>query len=221
MKYENPDLHKNAFNCPHCNAYAQQTQSTISLNRTHEAKYDFLEYKPAVNCASNKKSITLTTCYVCKNFSLWLNDILLFPNKINIEMPNIDMPEKVKEFYMEARSIYIKSPRAACALLRLSIQHLCIFLGEKGSNINTDIGNLVKKGLSSEIQKALDIVRITGNNAVHPGEFEITDNSEIAFSLFKIVNYIIQKMITDKKDIDELYSQLPKGAIEAIEKRDK
>ena len=71
-----------------------------------------------------------------------------------------DMPESVKQLYNEAGLIYNKSPRAACALLRLAIERLCNELGEVDRDINNNIGALVKKGLSKDIQQALDVVRV-------------------------------------------------------------
>jgi hypothetical protein len=46
-------------------------------------------------------------------------------------------------------------------------------LGESGKNLNTDIGNLVKEGLSVDIQQALDSLRVIGNESVHPGELDL------------------------------------------------
>ena len=50
--------------------------------------------------------------------------------------PNVDMPESVKQLYNEAGTIYNKSPRAACALLRLAIDRLCNELEETDRDIN-------------------------------------------------------------------------------------
>eukprot|EP01031_Cornospumella_fuschlensis_P049643 gene49643-60771_t len=82
--------------------------------------------------------------------------------------PNPDLPENVLSIYNEAANIVNSSPRGALALLRLAIQELCINLGESGKDLNKDIGNLVSKGLLPDVQKALDVVRVIGNNAVHP-----------------------------------------------------
>ena len=120
----------------------------------------------------------------------------------------------------EAREICGASPRAAAALLRLSIQKLCKELGESGKNINNDIANLVLKGLPSQIQQALDIIRVIGNNAVHPGELNPEDVAEVAFSLFELTNQIVEEMISKPKKLEALFNRLPEGARDAIKRRD-
>ncbi|MGP0592699.1 DUF4145 domain-containing protein [Nitrospira sp. T9] len=126
----------------------------------------------------------------------------------------------IKATYEEARSILHLSPRGTAALLRLCIQNLCIHLGKDGKNLNKDIASLVSDGLDIRIQRALDIVRVIGNNAVHPGQIELQDDQETATQLFKLVNLIADKMISERNTLNELYGSLPAGAIEAIEHRD-
>jgi hypothetical protein len=129
------------------------------------------------------------------------------------------MPIEVKKEYYEAALILTNSPRGAAALLRLAIQKLCIYLGGTGENANDDIAALVKKGLPVTVQQALDIVRVTGNNAVHPGQIN-TDDVEIVVNLFPLVNIIVEYMISIPNKINGLYSNLPESAKSAIEKRD-
>ncbi len=105
-------------------------------------------------------------------------------------------------------------------MLRLAIQKLCKVLGEPGKDINTDIKNLVVKGLPSKVQEALDSVRVIGNEAVHPGELNLNDNREIAKKLFKLVNFIATKLISQPKEIDELHSSLPENKLDGIKRRD-
>ena len=131
------------------------------------------------------------------------------------------MPEDIKNLYLEARDVYPISKKSSAALLRLALQLLCKNLGEKGENINNDIANLVKKGLPEVIQKALDTLRITGNQAVHPGELNLEENIELVESLFWILNFIVDETYSKKKKINELYNKLPKNLLNAIEKRDK
>ena len=105
--------------------------------------------------------------------------------------------------------------------MRLAVQKLCKHLGERGDNLNQDIGNLVKKGLPIPIQRALDVVRVIGNNAVHPGEIDFKDTPEACTQLFGIVNMIVDRMLEEPKKLNELFSSLPYSSLSQIEKRDK
>jgi Domain of unknown function (DUF4145) len=126
----------------------------------------------------------------------------------------------VRRDYEEASTILDVSPRGAAALLRLAVQKLCKELDESGENLNADIASLVRKGLDVRVQKALDAVRVIGNNAVHPGQIDLRDDRATAETLFSLVNLICEKMITEPKHVDEVYARLPEAARKAIEQRD-
>lgn len=145
---------------------------------------------------------------------------MVYPLTGNVEQPNDDLPQDVLQDYNEAKNIVNISPRGAAALLRLSLQKLCIHLGEKGKNINDDIANLVKKGLPAQLQQALDSVRVIGNHAVHPGQLDLKDKPETALALFSFVNIICDYFITQPKKIAEVFGNLPDKDKENIAKRD-
>ena len=86
--------------------------------------------------------------------------------------------------------------------------------------MNKDIRALVEDGLEPEIQKALDVVRVIGNNAVHPGQIELRDDREIAEKLFGLLNLIADRMISRKKQVAEIYMKLPETNRQAIERAD-
>lgn len=225
-KFVPPSFYQKAFTCPYCKVLAQIEW---------QALYDGNAYKLGY-------SIHIAICQVCKNYSLWqrcgfsqngkpqLVEEMLYP-KLSAIPPAEDMPVSIKAIYQEASNVLGDSPRAACALLRLALQELTVYLRDnfaeykslKGKNINEDIKELVKLGLSPKVQKALDIVRIAGNNAVHSTkELDINDNPRIAYKLFEMLNFIVQEMITRPKEIDNLFEDnIPEGAKEAVEKRDK
>ena len=145
---------------------------------------------------------------------------MIFPRKTTVALPNPDLHDDIKSDYLEASSVLADSPRAAAALLRLALQKLCKQLGEKGQSINDDIKSLVAKGLNPLVQKSLDALRITGNNAVHPGEINLTEDPSRVVKLFELINFIANKMITEPKEIEGFYSQLPEGALDAVKRRD-
>ncbi|MEZ8761393.1 DUF4145 domain-containing protein [Vibrio splendidus] len=145
---------------------------------------------------------------------------MLHPQFVYVQQAHVDMPEDCKNIFNEARDISSASARGSAALLRLCIQLLMVHLEAKGNNINENIADLVSKGLSPEVQQALDFVRVTGNEAVHPGTVSLDDNQETINYLFMWVNYIVEDRISRPKKLKEMYNSLPEGARKSIEKRD-
>lgn len=166
------------------------------------------------------QEFTLSKCNSCGAPTIWLDQKMIFPLESTAERPSSDLPEEVHHDFEEARAIANRSPRGAAALLRLGIQKLCRHLGEPGNNINADIASLVAKGLPSRVQQALDSVRVIGNEAVHPGSIDLKDDLDTVNRLFKLVNFIAHKMITEPREIDELYASLPTDKLAGIVKRD-
>lgn len=205
-----PTVGAYAFSCPSCNAYSHQRWAGPPLRLSDN---DGGSAMPLSDCRASM-------CVHCNNFALWVGINLVYPDVGVAPPPNVDMPDDAQGDYKEAVSVVARSPRAAAALLRLSIEKVCIYLTSEGHDLNAKIGILVQNGLRSEIQKALDTVRVIGNNAVHPGQMDLSDDHETCIGLFGLVNIIVHDRITQPKAIDELFSKLPDGAKNQIERRD-
>jgi hypothetical protein len=204
--YKSPIFNESAFNCPICNAYADQSWSKI--------------YFKIGGGITQVNSSSLSRCSHCRDYSLWKDEKLIYPHISTAPLPSGDLPDEMKVDFNEARIILNQSPRGAAALLRLCIQKLCGFLGESGKDINRDIGSLVTKGLPTRIQQSLDIVRVIGNDAVHPGQIDLKDDIETATKLFHLINFIVDVMITQPNEIDNIFNSLPKNKLEGIKNRD-
>lgn len=241
-----PELHKECFQCPHCNVVSQQewfTQSYASeianriLNneyynyRTQISDYEqkvITKFITRIEPANNKyilnyipSSFAVSTCSSCSEITIWKDSNIVFPRKISVERPNQDMDQEIQDLYLEAALIVGDSPKGATALLRLALQLLLKQIGKSGKNINNDIKELVAQGLSPKIQQALDLLRVVGNNAVHPGQIDLSDDNEIAIKLFHILNFIANEMITKPKELDFLYSSIiPEDTKQHIKERD-
>lgn len=204
-QYFPPQMGANKYHCPHCGVFASQANANVVFGN-----------QIASNFASAR-------CSYCSKYTVWYEPAkaMIFPDTGTAPLPHDDMPAEVVADYNEARSIFNKSPKGAAALLRLGLQKLLKALGEKGDNINDDIGELVRKhNLPATTQQALDAVRIIGNSAVHPGEIKLDDTPEIAFKIFGLLNFIARNQITEPKEIAALYGGMPAGALAAVAKRD-
>jgi hypothetical protein len=205
--YVAPWVKGDAFNCPYCHAYAKQEWTVMTVG---------------VGSGSYRvdERFRVSYCARCDAGTIWFRDTIVFPEHGYSEPPNTDLPAEIQHDYTEAALILSKSPRGAAALLRLCIQKLCRHLEQPGENINADIKALVAAGLPPKVQEALDSVRVIGNDAVHPGELDLRDDRETATKLFKLVNFIATKMISEPNEIDEIYKTLPTSKREAIDHRD-
>ena len=204
-----PPTHRSkSFDCPHCGVFADQAWSGM----WHQTRGPHVTEAPGYE---------VVNCRHCGKFSIWVNKTMVFPAIATAPLPNPDMPDPIQQDYLEARDILEQSPRGSAALLRLSVQKLCKHLGEPGKNINTDIGSLVQKGLPVRVQQALDVVRVIGNNAVHPGQIDLKDDRSVAVTLFDLVNLIVEVLISQPKQIEAMFDDLPAEAKKQIEKRDR
>jgi len=210
MNYVAPAFKLSAFNCPSCDIVARMDWQMMKLNNGNSPVWSAL-------------------CDHCHRSSVWLAENISYdsqsgkmldPPALLAPAPHPDMPAVVLPDYKEARAIAQASPRGASALLRVCVEKLCTELQAKGKNINEQIGYLVAEGLPIQIQRALDGVRVIGNNAVHPGKMEAEDVAGVSLSLFKLINLIVENRITQPRLVDEVYAALPQGAKDGIQQRD-
>ena len=249
MKQMPPSIHETAFNCPYCDAFSQQYWYSVGVNKTHmlQSELPNINYSYVANnkLKGNKKlkenllknfivlnneeqrltsfavyNLLISECRNCYKISVWRRGQLIYPQSSEAPLANPDLSENIRRDYYEASSILDRSPRGAAALLRLAIQKLCKELEPAGKDLHDAIKKLVAKGLDVHIQQALDVVRVIGNEAVHPGQIDLSDDKETAGTLFSLVNVIAENMISMPKKIGELYGALPEDKLKEIEKRD-
>lgn len=239
-----PRLMKRDFLCPHCGVLAQQAwvNNDNFVDFVDIMSHQMAEaFRPNVrgsyqaidtfvnfymdNCAEEidrffPKKVSISNCLSCKEPSLWVNSVCVYPRTHSVEEPNKDLPEHIMEIYIEAAAILHESPKGAAALLRLALQELLHHLGHEGK-INNSIARLVKEGLNSDVQIALDTLRVVGNNCVHPGQIVFDDNKEDAKKLFSLLNYITDELVTRPKERERLFQDLvPDITKEHIQQRD-
>ena len=214
MTFIAPRVLLQSFTCPHCRAITRHYwwgyADTVNANHLNEA---------SLNVPGANVPIRMSRCEHCEGICYWHLDDLVFPLTSSAPPPNAHMPDDVLADYDEAAQILPYSPRGSAALLRLAIQKLCEQLGQSGKDLNTDIAALVKQGLPQLVKQSLDVVRVTGNNAVHPGHIDVNDK-EIAVKLFPLVNIIVEYLIEMPEKVQALHGELPEKAIEQIDKRD-
>lgn len=165
--------------------------------------------------------VSMSRCTACDRESVYIGAQIVLPGESDAPAPASDLPSELTGDYEEARAILPRSPRGSAALLRLVIQKLLPHLGATKKTIDAAIGELVANGkIKTPIQRALDTVRVIGNESVHPGEMDLKDDRETALALFRIINMIVETAITEPNRLDELYASLPPSKLEGIANRD-
>lgn len=224
-----PTYHSSSFTCPNCGAYAHQTWAKG------------VGYDEEGGASVQWTSIDRSECYSCKQEAIWHAQIrysttgpgyasrswrewqILWP-RARAGVPAHDrMPENLRPLYDEARAVADLSPRAAAALLRLLTETLLRSVaGAPNGKPFELIGQLVRdKKLDEEARMLADYLRITGNNAVHPGQIDDDEDAHKRVSMmFPFINSLVQRLIADPEELHELYEQLPAEARAAADRRD-
>lgn len=165
--------------------------------------------------------IVFSLCEACGREAIYIGGRIARPAETDAPPPAVDLPSDCVGDYEEAGTVLPHSPRSAAALMRLVVQKLLPHLGATKKAIDAAIGELVANGkIKTQIQQALDTVRVIGNESVHPGEMDLKDDRETALALFRIVNLIVETEITEPKRLEALYASLPQRKLDGIARRD-
>ena len=193
-----PKYHSNKFYCPYCYVYAHHKWGPAGVYRG-----EFIQLN------IGREDVEVSVCACCSRPSFWLSEKLIYPSIRAFPPANSDLDDNIRQIYDEAGAIAGQSPRAACALLRLAAEMLLEQLGNTGS-LNENIQKLVQNGLNERIQQSLDIVRVTGNHAIHPGKIEPDDITNTQ-TLFDLINLIADALITQPKRVQAIYDNIPEA----------
>jgi len=203
-----PAYDSSAFECPYCNVYAVQDWERLTWPKMDGGKF--------------WKGWKWSKCQHCQVLTLWSHlEKIVQPDSVPFGPdPNPDMPKNVLDIYEEARRVLPVSVRSCAALLRLALQVLIETLEPGRGHINQKIRRLVERGLEPSAQKAMDVLRVVGNNAVHPGSIELEEDGELVPALFGLLNLVVHHVISRPRQIEALFDSLPESARQAIAKRD-
>ena len=223
-----PSLQATAFSCPHCDAFAQQHWWSLGASqRPHppgilEPSTDNLRIRIVARGLSGSfvKGAFVSQCTHCQGLAIWIRDQMIYPLRGGAPQPNADLPEDIRRDYDEAGSILDLSPRgaggAAAACPREALQ-TCRGLQQEPQREYCRDG---RRRPQSRCSKGIDSLRVIGNHAVHPGQIDALDERASAETMFRFLNIVAAKLISEPKSIEEAYEALPETARAAINKRD-
>lgn len=236
-----PKLGSQAFTCSHCRVLSQQTWNSVLTSPLYHSSEIVRGAKSSagdsdVGVAGDAtlrvgvvamgqhavaEALQMSVCANCRGMCLWLRGKMIFPVKSLAPEASSDLPDVAISDYEEAARVFPHSPRASAALLRLTTEKLLGHILGKASSIDAMIADFVKLGVNPTITKAMDVLRVTGNEAVHPGTMSSVGDRATAISLFGLVNIIVEAQITQPKHVQNLFDGLPESKRVGIEQRNK
>lgn len=211
-EHVNPEMNKDAFNCPICGAYAKQIWSYAS---GYDKKIADIGGQRATG---NIDEFAFSRCAHCNNNSIWNLDksSLIYPKSSTRNFDLTNIPKDLADDYEEACLVLSDSPKASSALSRRCLQGLLREQEYSAKSLAQEIQLAIdSKTLPSHICDSLEAIRNIGNFAAHtmkdtnsgavvpvePGEAEW--NLDVIESLFDF--YYIQpaKMQARKDALNE------------------
>ena len=207
-KYIAPKRDAHSFHCPSCGVLAHQRWGTL-----------ILPIDP-VRGGETQPVMAASDCAHCRDTAIWVDDEVVYPPVLLAPPAHEDLAEPALATYNEARAVLPASARASAALLRLCLEQVVAALGATNRNLNDRIGELVATGLPPSIQQAMDSLRLIGNDAIHAGQIDASDDPATALTLFDLVNLVVETMVTQPRRVAELYGGLPSTKLDQIARRD-
>ena len=141
-------------------------------------------------------------CPACGSFGFEVGGKLVWP-----EAPAVEPSEYLKgdalEAFLEAQSVLRRSPRCACAMLRLSLERLAVMCGAPDVPLSKKLDAL---GLSPRMKKLATACRLVGNDAVHEGrlDYRADDSEVLAESLSRFINRLAEDLIGNELEAEKM-----------------
>lgn len=239
-----PALGKPAFNCPYCGAFADQQWVDIGYE-VEDPEGDYfqdldmglpLDQQVATRIGETAENLSwvkrstwqATQCFSCKDWAIWRGKKMVHPPLRLSGTPHPDMPDEVRELYDEAAQIAAVSTRAGAAFARVAVERLLKHLfPDTDSKLEHLIAAAKRRGVSSPVGQMLDVVRVTGNGAVHvddqPGDLVIlvlddVQGPELVSMLLQAINDLVDDLITKPQQAAKLSALIPPSVQARIEK---
>ena len=241
-----PEQGKRSFDCPRCGAFSGQKwhelkhESKLTRGTTYIRASDMKSQEGHIIGSGSPQPVgvpisvpywTMSECDACGDCSVWRGSELAFPVKAISILPNDEMPEAIKELFLEAAMVSTVSTRAGAALARLTLESLLKYVDPKApSKMNLE-GRISRMSpeLSSTTRKMLEVVRHVGNESAH--SLSLDENSvllvlsdrglEFTPVIFGAINQIVDELIAKPKLAEVLYEALPDKVLNELERKSK
>ena len=83
--YTPPEVNKDAFNCPYCEAYASQNWDNLKVVTDGKFGHRY----------SSIGSARQAKCRNCKEYQIWVNERMVYPKRSAAPLPADEMPDSV------------------------------------------------------------------------------------------------------------------------------
>lgn len=214
-----PARGRNAFDCPHCGAFANQHWFALKRTGTNEGRF--------YDGGDEASGWNVSHCAHCSKYAVWRNVRMIYPTAGTAPVPHPEMPPEAKELYEEAREVVGISRRAGAALARASLERLLKTLDPDAGNVvlAARIERLIPQ-VPGPLGQMLTVIRVAGNAALHvddqpddvmvlvldPGEAEVVE------LIFEAINELVDEKVTRPRKVSDLYSRVPESIRERVEK---
>lgn len=216
--YIQPEIGSERFTCPNCDTLASMEWLWIIDKVGSVITPNYSTFQISTGSVGNflrdffprvaPSRIAIARCTSCGKPIIWVNNKLVFPLLKGVK-PNIDMPDQVKQIFIESQDVLSSSPRAACMLSRLCLEELLntVDKSNKKKKLYEKIDNVAPEG--SMLKRVLTACRLTGNKFIHEGTFDALKEcgmtpEQLACALAAFINLATEQLISIPKQAEKL-----------------